>query len=152
MLTKDLADKPYPEPAECKENDKNCNFNVTHSCHKCGKPLCSDCAVGIRHQPRLVKYHYEDHRGDEQHVEWHCHDSACLGEHYVDTPRLLGGAAAAFVGLLIIIQGISASLFLGLIGLVLLFGGGYISYMEYRLKNPLNELVTFRDMWTDLPI
>ena len=67
MFTKKQWDKEYPEPTQCLENDTVCDFDVERICHECGKPLCESCAVGIRHQPRLVKYRSRD-LGEEKRI------------------------------------------------------------------------------------
>ena len=151
MLTKSDPDKPYPEKEECVQNTRTCTFNVSHVCHECGKPLCRECAVGIRHQPRLVKFSRTDEQGEKDRTEWHCQSSECLRPHYVQTNKIAGGIGGVIVGLLLLMTLGGSFLPLTLLAIALLLIGGYVAYKEWKLKNPISDQVSFLEMWPDFP-
>lgn len=152
MLTKSTADKPYPEQEECLENTRICSFDVEYICHECGKPLCPDCAVGIRHQPRLVKFWRTDRQGQQDRTEWHCQEPECLQPHHVTTKKMAAGLGGVVLGLLILYAVGGSFLPLTLIALLGIIAGGYLVYTEWQLKDPQNEEMSFLSMWPDFPV
>lgn len=150
MLTKSSPDKPYPEQKECLENTRHCEFDVDHICHECGKPMCSQCAVGIDHQPGLVKFTRRNQQGQVDRTMWHCQDTECLEAHFVQTQKMAGGLGAIALGVLILWFVGGSPLFLTLLALAAILGGGFVTYKEWALKTPKNEELTFLDMWPDI--
>lgn len=147
MLTKTSADKPYPEQKDCLENTKICTFDVEYICHECGKPLCEKCSVGIRHQPRLVKFFRKSGTQEEDRIEWHCQDPECLREHHIQSIKFVGGIGAIIIGILLISQiNVPIIMTVGLVGVVF---GGFLIYNEWKLKSPQNEDLSFFDMWSE---
>jgi hypothetical protein len=125
----------YPPEPECQVNSGDCTFQpVSYLCHECGRKLCENCAVGIRHQPRMLKYRGVGRETNER-VEMHCAD--CARTHSYNTTILAAGGGGALVGLALL--GISnGSAALIVLGLILLAVGGYLLYNEYKLKTELS--------------
>ncbi|MFB6146210.1 MAG: hypothetical protein ABEJ08_00800 [Halobacteriaceae archaeon] len=136
MLIDKTFDKPYPEEPECQANESDCTFDVDTVCHECGKPLCAECTVGIRHQPHLAKYVYTT-GGEEKRVQQHCPD--CIETHTLNTQHLGVGAGSAVLGLLLLWAVGLSSLVVALLALALLAGGGYLLRHEYWLKERLSD-------------
>lgn len=122
----DQLDTEYPPKHECEVNDKECEFSpVEYVCHECGKRACEECAVGVVHQPRLIKYVLN---GDEK--EAHCPE--CAETHTVRLPFVLGGGLAFIIGLAIAaLIGAPAAI---LIGVIIAGIGIYTAYWEFNLK------------------
>lgn len=151
MFTKKKWDKSYPEESQCLENDTSCSFDVEYVCHDCGKPLCHSCAVGIAHQPQLVRYRRAK-RGDRVKLQWHCRDEDCLRPHFIDNQRIMMGAGGIILGLLLFrFTGGSPWLF-AVLALIGLLGGAGLIYNEFRLKNPVGDSIDWKDMWPELPV
>lgn len=128
-------DGNYPKEPECTVNSNDCSFTPIHSlCHECGRELCADCAVGVRHQPTMFKYTRIGQETDER-VQMHC--PACADEHGFNTTVLAAGGGGVALGALILGLGASSAIAI-LIGLVLLSVGGYLLYNEYQLKEKLD--------------
>lgn len=124
-------DKEYPEPPQCEVNDQDCSYGVDNLCHECGKKMCADCAIGVRHQPHLSKYTYETEEGTER-IQQHCPD--CIDSHEV-SGRILGlGFGAGALGLLLAIAGTATAVSTTVVGLVLFVAGLLVLRHEYRLK------------------
>jgi hypothetical protein len=122
----DQLDTEYPPEHECEVNNKECEFSpVKYICHECGKRACKECATGVVHQPRLIKYMRS---GDSK--EAHCPE--CAETHTVRLPFVLGGGLALIIGLAIaVLIGAPAAL---LIGGIIAVIGGYTAYWEFNLK------------------
>lgn len=129
------TESTYPPEPECQVNSGDCTFEpVSYLCHECGRKLCANCAVGIRHQPRMFKYRGIG-REENERVEMHCPD--CARSHEYNTTILGAGGGGAVLGLLLLgISGGSPALVA--VGLVLLAIGGYLLYNEYQLKTELS--------------
>jgi len=121
----DRLETDYPERNKCEINNKECEFSpVSYICHECGTMLCSECAVGVIHQPQLVEYEQNDEK-----KQAHCPD--CASKHSLRLPVIGGGAAAVLVGLLLAVLLEPVSI---LIGLVIIGAGAYILRREFTLK------------------
>jgi len=131
----DQLDGDYPPQPECQVNSGDCTFTpVGFLCHECGRKLCAECAVGIRHQPQMFKYLGLGREEDER-VQTHCPD--CARRHDYNTTILGAGAGGAVLGLLLL--GISnGAAALVVVGLLLLAVGAYLLYKEYNLKTELD--------------
>jgi hypothetical protein len=126
----------YPPELECQVNSKDCSFTPVHSlCHECGRRLCEDCAVGIRHQPQMFKYTHSDAEGSDR-VQLHCPD--CASSHGYNTTVIGAGVGAVLLGLLFVLFLTSVSPVFAVIGLAALAAGGYLLYNEHQLKTELN--------------
>jgi hypothetical protein len=130
----DQLDGEYPPEPDCQVNEKNCTFDIDYLCHECGKPLCKNCAVGVRHQPQMFKYSRFNAEQDDR-VQMHCPEHA--NGHKLDQAKLAGGGGGVLLGLLILYLGGVSAITL-LIGLPLLVIGGYLLYNEYNLKRNLS--------------
>jgi len=126
----------YPPEPECQVNSKECSFKPIHAlCHECGRKLCEDCAVGIRHQPRMFKYSHRD-GATEDRVEFHCPD--CADSHTYNLQAVGAGAGGVAIGLLLLLTVGASPLPALFIALVALAVGGYLLYNEYQLKEKLD--------------
>lgn len=134
-IDKNKLNGEYPPELECQVNSKDCSFTPVHSlCHECGRRLCEECAVGIRHQPQMFKYTHSN--GEESdRVQLHCPN--CADSHDYDTTAIAAGAGASLVGLLLVVFLTSVSPIFAVIGLAALAGGGYLLYNEHQLKTEL---------------
>lgn len=132
----DQLENEYPPEPECRANEKECTFTpVSYLCHECGGKLCSNCAVGIRHQPQLFKYERIGAKKNES-VQMHCPD--CAASHSYDTTKLGAGIGGIVLGLLIYYLGGVGTVTLGL-GTNLLVVGGFLLYNEHMLKQELDS-------------
>lgn len=131
-------DGEYPPEAECQVNNKDCSFKPIHAmCHDCGRKICKDCALGVRHQPRMFKYRHSEGETEDR-VELHCPD--CAESHTYDTTKVAAGGGAAAVGVLLLVAvGVSPWPVL-LIALVAIVAGGYLLYNEYQLKSEVDAV------------
>ncbi|GAB7093401.1 hypothetical protein JCM30237_05530 [Halolamina litorea] len=143
MLIEKEFDKPYPESPECEVNERDCEFNVDAVCHDCGRLLCDSCAIGIRHQPQLVKYKYTSD-GETERTQLHCPD--CLNEHDLNYQIVGAGSGSLALGLLLLITTGGSSIVLALLALLLLVGGALVLRNEYRLKERINDSYTLADL------
>lgn len=86
---------------------------------------CGECAVGVIHQPQLIKYNYENDK-----KQAHCPD--CAENHKLRAKVVAGGSVAALLGLAVagLLQTPPAIVF----GLLFLVIGMYLSYREVQLK------------------
>jgi len=132
------ADQPngeYPPQPECEVNTGDCSFTpVSYLCHECGIKLCADCAVGVRHQPRMFKYDGIG-EGDDDRVQMHCPD--CADSHGYNTTVLAAGGGASVAGLALLALATAAPV-AAVPGLLLLGVGGYLLYKEVNLKAELD--------------
>lgn len=129
-------DGEYPPEPECQLNSSECSFKPVHSlCHECGRKLCEECAVGIRHQPQIFKYVHSAGESNDR-VQYHCSD--CARSHEYNTTILGAGAGGIVLGILILGLLGSWSFVFVLLGLVSLLAGGYLLYNEYTLKTDLD--------------
>lgn len=129
----DRLDTTFPKEAECAVNDNDCEFKPVQAvCHQCGKELCGECGVGVRHQPQLIKYTYQT-PDDQERIQMHCPD--CAQVHSWNVMYLGGGAVAVVVGLAMLSTG-GAILALGLLAILV---GGFLLRNEYRLKKKLDD-------------
>lgn len=129
----------YPPEPECQVNSKDCTFTPIHAlCHECGRKVCEECAVGIRHQPQMFKYLHRD-GASEDRVQLHCPD--CANSHTYNVQVLGAGVGGVVLGLLLLAVGGSSAIVL-LLGLIALVAGGFLLYKEYDLKRELgvNEI------------
>lgn len=140
----DRTDKDYPEPPECEINGRDCSFRVDNVCHQCGKKMCFDCSVGVRHQPRFSKFTFQTEDGTER-IQQHCPD--CLDKHTLSMRNLGIGLGGIVVGLLLAVLGGADILPLTVIGVVLLIGGVLMTRYEYRLKVRHNDNHGIGDMF-----
>ena len=130
----DQLDGEYPAKPECQVNSGDCTFTpISFLCHECGRKLCTDCAVGIRHQPQLFKYLGLGRETDER-AQMHCPD--CARHHNYNTTVLGAGGGGLVLGLALLALSDGAAPLVGL-GVVLLAVGGYLLYNEYQLKTEL---------------
>lgn len=126
----------YPPELECQVNNIDCSFTPIHSlCHECGRRLCEDCAVGIRHQPQMFKYTHKEGDGADR-AQFHCPD--CANTHGYNTTVLGAGAGAVVLGVILMAFLSSVSALFIVLGLLALAGGGYMLYNEYQLKAELD--------------
>lgn len=131
----DQLDGEYPPEPECQVNSGDCTFTpVTYLCHECGRKLCEECAIGIRHQPHLFKYTSFNRETDER-VQMHCPD--CTRTHEFNTTLLAAGGGGFILALLILFLGGMSAISI-LFGLVLLAVGGYLIYNEYSVKHKID--------------
>lgn len=144
MLVEKEFDKPYPEPPECEVNDRDCEFDVDAVCHECGAPLCEACAIGVRHQPQLVKYEYTE-RTETDRTQLHCPD--CLPGHELDRRVLaLGGGGVVLGALLLYLVGLGSPAG-AVVAVASLVAGAALLRHEYRLKVPQNDNYSIADVW-----
>jgi len=123
----------YPPKPECEANENDCTFTPVHAmCHECGRKLCEECTVGIRHQPQMFKYTHKE-GSTEDRVQLHCSD--CAQSHTFNMTVLAGAGGAIVFGLLLFGLGGSIPVLLGLISLSI---GGYLGYKEISLKKKLD--------------
>jgi hypothetical protein len=135
-IDKNKLNGEYPPELECQVNSKDCSFTPVHSlCHECGRRLCDDCAVGVRHQPQMFKYTRTEGT-DSGRVQLHCPD--CADSHEYNPTVLGAGAGALLLGLVLIALLSSASPIFIVVGLIALGGGGYLLYNEQQLKSKLD--------------
>jgi len=143
MLIEKEFDKAYPELPECEVNDRDCEFDVSAVCHECGTPMCDACAIGLRHQPQLVKYEYEEGTGTERH-QHHCPD--CFEGHWINWRLAGGGVAGVALGAIILYTSGVSSVPLAVLALVLLLVGAWALRTEIRLKYPDNDNYLLTDL------
>ncbi|QZA88561.1 hypothetical protein K0C01_12395 [Salinarchaeum sp. IM2453] len=131
----DQLDGEYPPEPECEVNQRDCEFKpVTYLCHECGRKLCEECAVGVRHQPQIAKYEQFGEAQDER-VQMHC--PSCAEAHEYDQQKIAAGAGGVFVGLLFFWI-IGFNLITLILGAPILLGGGFLLYKEYELKSKVD--------------
>ena len=65
---------------------------------------------------------------------------------------MLGGLGGVALGVLILWTVGASSTILALLAIAAIVIGGYITYKEWNLKQPLNERVTFLEQWPDSPL
>lgn len=129
-------DGEYPPEPECQVNSKDCSFKPIHAlCHECGRKICEDCVVGVRHQPRMFKYTHSE-GASEDRVELHCPD--CAASHTYDTTKVAAGSGGIAVGLLLLLIVGASPWPVLLIALAALTVGGYLLYNDYQLKTELD--------------
>lgn len=129
-------DGEYPPEPECQVNSSECSFTPVYAlCHECGRKLCEECAVGVRHQPQIFKYTHDSSDGDER-VQYHCSD--CAQSHGYNTTNLLAGAGGVALGLVFLLVLYDISAIFIFLGLVLAGLGGYLLRTEYTLKQQLS--------------
>ncbi len=134
--TDKLDEGGYPPEPECQVNSKDCSFDPIHAlCHECGRQLCEDCAVGVRHQPRMFKYLHID-GATKDRAQLHCPD--CAASHTWNTTIFAAGGGAALLGLLLLVAVGAQSIPVAVLGLIILGVGGYLLYNEYDLKRELD--------------
>jgi hypothetical protein len=125
----------YPPEPECQVNSKECSFKPIHAlCHDCGRKLCEDCAVGVRHQPRMFKYTHRDGTTEDR-VELHCQE--CANSHSYNLQVIGAGAGGVAIGLLLLFTVGASPLPVLFLALAALGVGGYLLYNEYTLKQEL---------------
>lgn len=125
----------YPPEPECQVNSKDCTFTPIHAlCHECGRKVCEDCVVGVRHQPRMFKYLHRE-GASEDRVQLHCPD--CAGSHTYNTAVLGAGGGGVGLGLFLLYFGGGSAVIL-LLALICVAVGGYLLYKEYDLKTKLD--------------
>lgn len=134
--TDKLDEGGYPPEPECQVNSKDCSFDPIHAlCHECGRRLCENCGIGVRHQPQMFKYFHID-GATEDRAQLHCPD--CAASHTWNTTILAAGGGAALLGLLLVVAAGAQSIPIAVIGLIILGVGGYLLYNEYNLKQELD--------------
>ncbi|MFB6242787.1 MAG: hypothetical protein ABEH80_01695 [Halobaculum sp.] len=137
-------DSEYPVAPECEVNDRDCSFEVAAICHECGRKLCVDCRIGVRHQPQPAVYDTE--AGDaEGRLQYHCPE--CLDSHTLDRTRVGAGGGGVFLGVLVVVLGIVTAPVLALLGVPLVLGGGWLLRHEYRLKRRDDPEYGLSSMW-----
>lgn len=130
-------DGTYPAEPECQINSSECSFTPVYAlCHECGRKLCEDCAVGVRHQPQIFKYTHDASDGDDR-VQYHC--SSCAQSHEYNVRNLAAGGAGVVLGLVLLGLLYSVSPIFIIFGLVLAGLGGYILRTEYTLKQKVDS-------------
>ena len=130
----DQLDGEYPPEPECDVNQKDCRFDpVEFTCHQCGKNLCQNCAVGVRHQPQLIKYNRIQRENNER-VQMHCPD--CTDTHEYDIRKLAAGLGGIVLGAGIL-YALELSAVTGVIALLSIAVGIGLLYHEYNLKQQL---------------
>lgn len=139
----DRLDKEYPEPLECSVNDADCTFEVASVCHECGATLCSECRIGVRHQPQPVEYDPAD--VTDPVTQFHCPD--CLDTHTLDPTKVAAGGGGLLVGLFFLLVGAATTPALAVIGLLVAAAGGLFLRHEYRLKYRHHDDYGIRSMW-----
>jgi hypothetical protein len=135
-IDKNKLNGEYPPELECQVNSKDCSFTPVHSlCHECGRRLCEDCAVGVRHQPQMFKYSHTD-GAESDRVQLHCPD--CADSHGYNMSVVGAGAGSVVLGFLMLVFLNSVSMLFVVLGLVALAAGGYVLYNEHQLKTELD--------------
>jgi transcription elongation factor Elf1 len=130
----DQLDGDYPPRPECEINQRDCRFDpVEFTCHQCGKTLCQNCAVGVRHQPQLIKFN-RIQREDDERVQMHCPD--CAKTHAFDVRKLAAGVAGIVIGAGILALGFSLPT--AAVALIAAAVGVGLLYHEYSLKQKLD--------------
>jgi len=128
----------YPASQECQVNAGECTFDVDYLCHECGRQLCENCAIGIKHQPQLLKY-LGPEIGEEDRTQVHCPD--CTRGHDWNTTVLAFAGGSVVLGLLLLYFSGGSPIAIALIALLLVLSGSYLGYNEYELKKE-------RDLWS----
>lgn len=132
----DQLENEYPPEPECKVNEKECVFTpVRYLCHECGTELCTECAVGVRHQPQMFKYKRIGATTNER-AQMHCPD--CAAGHSYEKTKLGAGIGGIVVGFAILYLG-GLGVLSGLLGVGLVVAGAALLYKEHMLKQKLNS-------------
>lgn len=122
--------KEYPATPECEMNEKECEFTpIEFVCHDCGKKLCVECAVGIKHQPQFNKYKFTTDTGDETESIVHCPE--CAEKHSYNKGILALGGSILAIGLISFVFQSMAGF---IVGAILALIGTSLGIREYDLK------------------